>query len=109
MRLRRREDFARVRRSGAVYRDRDIFISVCRSDLTHNRYGIVTSRRLGKAVARNKCRRRLRAILARLHDGLRQGFDVVVIARPSLVRQPFDEMQRILCGLLRQAQLMGNC
>ena len=108
LRLRRPTDYAHVQRSGAVYRHPDVLISVCRNETSQNRYGIVTSRRVGKAVIRNKCKRRLRVILAHLHCGMHQGFDVVVVARPAIVRQPFSELQRILKGLLAQARLMGN-
>ncbi len=109
LRLRRSADFARAGRFGAVYRHRAVSISVCRNELSHNRYGIVTSRRLGKAVVRNKWRRRLRSMLSQLHCRSSQGFDVVVIARPAIIEQPFSNLQRILEGLLLQARLIGNC
>lgn len=76
--------------------------------MSHNRYGIVTSKRLGKAVARNKCKRRLRTILARLHGEMHQGFDVVVIPGPAIIRQPFSEIYRILYELLTRARLMES-
>ncbi len=108
LRLRRPSDFARVQRSGAVCRHHDLKISVCGSELPHNRYGIVTSKRLGSAVVRNKCKRRLRAMLARLHGEMQQGFDVVIITRPTIVRQPFSDLYRILYGLLGQARLLES-
>ena len=109
LRLRRSADFARAGRVGAVYRHRAVSISVCSNDLSHNRYGIVTSRRLGKAVVRNKSRRRLRSILSQLHNLSSQGFDVVVIAKPAINQQPFRDLQRILEGLLLQARLIRSC
>lgn len=109
LRLRRPSDFARVQRSGLVCRHHDLDISVCGSELSHNRYGIVTSKRLGNAVVRNKCKRRLRSILADLHGEMQQGFDVVIFTRPAIVRQPFSELYRILYGLLAQARLMDYC
>lgn len=109
LRLRRSADFTRAGRFGAVYRHPALSMSVCRNELPHNRYGVVTSRRLGKAVVRNKCKRRLRSILSQLHSLTSQGFDVVVVARPAVVQQPFSNLQRILEGLLHRARLIGNC
>lgn len=109
LRLRRSADFARAGRYGAVYRHPALSIRVCRNELLHNRYGVVTSRRLGGSVARNKCKRRLRSVLSQSHSLLSQGFDVVVVARPASVQQPFSDLQRILHGLLVQARLIGNC
>ena len=76
--------------------------------MSHNRYGIVAGKRLGKAVIRNKTKRRLRAILSMAHAGLRPGFDVVVVARAPAPRQPFSALQRIVSELLVRAQLVGK-
>jgi ribonuclease P protein component len=109
LRLRRAADFARTKRFGAVYRHPVVSLSVCRNTMPHNRYGIVTSRRLGKATVRNKARRRLRSILACWHGELSQGFDVVVVARPVMPGQLFADLQRIMEKLLLRAGLVGNC
>lgn len=108
LRLRRPADFARVQRRGAVYRHPDLSLGVRKNDLSHNRYGIVAGRRVGKAVIRNRCKRRLRAVLNCLHASLHQGFDVVVVARPVNAWQPFSELQRILRELCLRARLIGN-
>lgn len=81
-------------------------IGICANELSHNRYGIVTGKRIGIAVVRNRCKRRLGAALANLHPALRQGFDIVVIARKSMIEQPFSELQRILQQLFARAELI---
>ena len=108
LRLRRPADYARVHRFGTVYRHPALLISVYANELSHNRYGFVTGKRLGIAVTRNRCKRRLRAVVSDLHSILRQGFDVVVIARRKMIRQPFSVLQRILKELFVEAQLLGN-
>ena len=108
LRLRRPADFTRARRFGAVYRKPDLLINVWKNGLSHNRYGIVASKQLGVAVIRNKAKRRLRAILWLAHSTLQQGYDIVVVARASLTRQPFCALQRIVSELLVRAQLLGN-
>ena len=46
-----------------------------------SRLGLTTGTKLGHAVVRNRCRRRLREVY-RLHGGqLRQGYDVILVAR----------------------------
>ena len=81
LRLRRPADFARAKRLGAVQRDRALMVSVCANRLQRNRYGVVVGKHIGIAVVRNRVKRRLRAVLAEMHPQLRQGFDIVVIAR----------------------------
>jgi hypothetical protein len=58
LRLRRRKDFDVVFQEGQVP-NRLVLRSVP-NQLPHNRYGFVTSKRVGKAVVRNRVRRRLR-------------------------------------------------
>ena len=108
LRLRKPGDFARAKRCGATFRQRALLLNVCENGLSHNRYGIVASKRLGKANVRNLAKRRLRAILRHAHSGLRQGYDVVVVARASAPRQPFRALERITSELLVRAQLLGQ-
>ena len=109
LRLRRPVDFARVKRCGVVTRHPAMSISVCANGLVRNRYGIVTGKHVGIAVIRNRVKRRLRAAITELHPLLRQGFDVVLIARRGLSAQPFGELRRILSGLCTRARLIETC
>ena len=106
MRLRREEDFARLRREGRAYHHRLLTLSLAPNGLPHNRYGFITSKRLGKAVARNRVRRLLREVMRELHPQLEAGFDILVIARPPLVGQPLTSIVRILQQLTRQARIV---
>ena len=89
LRLRHSRDFARLQREGRVYRHPWMLVSLAPNGLSHNRYGFITSKRLGTAVIRNRTRRQLREAIRRLHSDLQQGFDIVIIARPVLVGQDF--------------------
>ena len=109
LRLRRPADFARAKRFGKAQRHPTLSISVCANLCERNRYGIVVGKRLGIAVTRNRIKRRLRAVLTELHPQLRQGFDIVVIARRAAPAQPFGELRRILCGLFLRARLIETC
>jgi ribonuclease P protein component len=48
------------------------------------RVGLAISRRVGGAVERNRIKRRLREVLARLRDELEASDDYVLIVRPGL-------------------------
>lgn len=106
LRLRRVEDFQRLRQVGVTHRHRLMVLSFTRNELTHNRYGFIVSKQLGKAVMRNLIRRRLRAVVRGLDPQLKAGFDVVIIARSPLAEQPFDALQRTVYELFRRAELV---
>jgi ribonuclease P protein component len=57
------------------------------------RYGITASRRVGKAVVRNRVRRRLRAAAEQvLPVWAEQGCDYVLVGRQATASRPFDAL-----------------
>jgi ribonuclease P protein component len=55
--------------------------------------GFTASRRIGKAVARNRARRRLvEAARAVLPGTARPGYNYVIVARPAVLTCPFDRL-----------------
>lgn len=68
-----------------------------------NRVGFTVTAKLGRAVARNRVRRRLREIY-RLHEPeLLPGAEMVVVARARGVNAPYRELERdflAACGRL---------
>jgi len=105
LRLRRAEDYQRLRRVGMTYSHRLMILSITQNERMHNRYGFIVGKQVGKAVTRNRVRRRLREVVRALHPQLKPGFDVVLIARAALAEQPFDEMMRTVNELFRRAEL----
>ncbi|MFZ4483286.1 MAG: ribonuclease P protein component [Chthoniobacterales bacterium] len=85
-RLSRRADFFAVRERGESLHGRHIVLGGWRSgDAQAARIGIVTTRKVGNAVERNRVRRRLREIF-RLHRPLLPaGLWMVVVARRAAV------------------------
>ena len=83
-RLRRSSEFERVRRRGRSVSNQLLVVSFAANQLGENRYGFAIGRRVGKAVRRNKVKRWLREAVRRLHPRLRQGYDIVFVARGAL-------------------------
>ncbi|MFP4322072.1 MAG: ribonuclease P protein component [Anaerolineales bacterium] len=103
LRLRRAADFQRLRLHGATYRRHAIIMSVHPNACGHNRYGIIASRRLGKAVVRNRIRRQIRAGLQHLHPALQPGHDIVVITRQSVLNLAYAQILDSLESLAKEA------
>ncbi len=107
-RLKRPEDFARLRREGRVFRHRYLLLSLLPNRLGYNRYGIVTSKRLGGAVVRNHTRRLLREALRRAHPQLCQGYDLVIVAHPGSVGQSLAALEAALHTVFGAAALWAS-
>ena len=59
-----------------------------------NRLGVTVSTKLGKAVVRNRVRRRLREIYRLSQPEMKQGYDIVLVARTRAVTASYTELRR---------------
>lgn len=107
-RLRHGDDFARLRTQGRVVHHSFFTISYLINDLTHNRYGVITNKRLGKAVRRNRIRRQIREALRLLHPSLKAGYDVVIIPKQGIIGQSFWTIHETLHQKLRSIGLVAE-
>ena len=70
------------------------------------RLGVTVSTKLGKAVVRNRVRRRLRE-LYRLHKAeLLPGYDLIVVARVRAVDMPYAKLEKQYLHCLSQLELL---
>ena len=59
-RLRKDSDFRRVYKHGKSFANRYLVMYIMRNNLEYNRVGISVSKKVGKAIVRNKVKRRIR-------------------------------------------------
>ncbi len=71
-----------------------------------NRLGVTVSAKLGKAVVRNRVRRRLREIFRLSQPELRQGYDVILVARSRAVTASYRELARAYRRICEKLGLM---
>jgi len=96
--LRRPAEFRAVYRGGRTVRRRWIDLRYRRRDDGGVRLGMTVSRKVGKAVSRNRLRRRIRDF-ARLQPRDLPPVDVVVHCRPGSAELPGELLRRELTAL----------
>jgi ribonuclease P protein component len=104
LRLRRRKDFDNVFRRGRAWSNDLLVLRSLPNDLQHNRYGFITSKRLGKAVVRNRTKRRLREAVRVLP--LTGSWDVVVTTKTKAASADSQQLRASVIDLLTRAGLL---
>lgn len=104
--LTRPQDFDALQARGSIRSHPLLSARVLRTELETTRFGLATSRALGSAVVRNRVRRRLREVIRALLPSLRPGWDVLVIARPAIVRADVGALRDALAKLLGRAGVL---
>ena len=72
------------------------------------RLGVSAGKRLGKAVVRNKLKRRVKEAFRSLLPGLRKGGQVVFIVRRGAVSGTYADIENAVKDLLKRMELLGN-
>ena len=103
-RLKKREEYDWVLDKGISCAARLAVLKIKANSLGISRYGIITSKKVGGAVQRNKVKRRLREILRGVE--VVPGWDIVVIARSGARGTGFDELKMAVTGLLSRGRVM---
>jgi ribonuclease P protein component len=100
------ERFRQIRQEGASHAHPLMAVSFLRNDLEVSRCGFTVSKRIGKAVERNRARRRMREAVRSLWDMIQPGWDLIWVARPGINEASFLELQDACARLLRRARLL---
>ena len=86
-----------------------MLLNVLRSEnLAGRRLGVITSRKLGNAVVRNRARRILREAWRLAKERIVDPCDVVIVARRGIVGSSMQEAQHELLDLLKTAGALKN-
>jgi len=106
-RLRDSEQFQRVKKEGRSWSHPLLVLCVLPNDLDYSRFGFSVSKRVGKAVVRNRVKRRLREAVKLRRALIPPGQDLVFIARSPIKEVDFQGVDRSVEELLRQASLLS--
>lgn len=93
-RLRGKARFDALFQTGRLGKSRRILVRALPNGLPISRVGVVTPRKTGCAVVRNRVRRRLRAIWRELADAVPGGWDVILLARRGAVEADHETLAR---------------
>jgi len=105
-RLHLQKDFSRVFKNGLKLENRSIRILVYKRNdgLSTRRLGLVTPRKVGTAVIRNRTKRRLREIFRLNKHFLEQGVDLIFISKIETALLDYNSLKKSVLSLLKKAE-----
>lgn len=105
-RLRKARDFAAARSEGRSYADNLLVLVARPNKLDVTRFGFSVGRKVGKAVVRNKIKRRLRE--AARFAPVEAGWDLVLIARRDASSADFQALRSSVMSLLKRGRVPAS-
>ena len=70
-----------------------------------NKLGITVSASLGKAVCRNKIKRLIRAAYSARKDGLKKGYNIIVVARSKAAYATYADIEKAMNYCIKRSGL----
>lgn len=107
-RVRKTKEYENVYNIGKKITKPDLVILYCRNKTGMSRAGIIASRKVGKVNLRNLVKRRLREIFRQNRQELRNGYDIVFIARRSSPRAEYGRLKGEVLDAFAEINLMDN-
>ena len=100
--LKKNSDFRRLYTRGKSAVSPSLVVYCRRNRLGRNRFGFTVSKKLGKAVVRNRVRRRMREIARLNNDALLSGYDIILVARGKAVNEKYRKLNDAFLHCCRQ-------
>lgn len=104
--LKENRDFLRLYRKGKSFVGSTLVTYVLKNRSNEKRYGITTSKKIGKAVQRNRARRVIRASLYSLYSDIIPGYDIVFVARGKTPYVKSSVVEREMKEHLKKAKVL---
>ena len=107
-RLQRSADFEQLRKHGRRWNHPLVLLIVYQTNLPISRFAFSASRRVGKAVVRNRAKRLLREAVRGHLTAISSGWDCLFVVRSAAAQATFKEVEEAVIQLLSRANVIED-
>lgn len=107
LRVRKNEEFQQIIGKKTSVVNRQFVLYYTKNELNHRRVGLSVSKKLGKAIVRNKIKRQVRHMVRTIFN-LDSSYDYIIIVRNGYLNQDFEMNKMSLQKLYDKVQKKGD-
>jgi ribonuclease P protein component len=104
--LRNKRDFDRLYKKGTKIHGKHLVIIFAKNGKCYNRKAFLASKKVGKAVARNRARRLMKEAHRSLAPRVKAGYDILFIARNTIIGTGCPEVAKTMRTSLSKGGLL---
>jgi len=105
-RIKKNEEFQKVFKHGASMANRQFVIYMLdQPEEKEFRLGLSVSKKVGKAVVRNRIKRLIRQVFIEEKDNIQKGKDYIIIARKPAAEMDYHEVKKSLIHLFHKTKI----
>lgn len=103
--LKKNKDYKSVYDCNNSISDYNLVIFLKKNDYKYSRFGFTAAKKIKKAVERNLVRRRLKEIVRHKEDSIKEGYDIVLMARVNAVESDYKSLESSFVKLMKRKNL----
>ncbi len=103
--IKKNREYKAVYKSNNSISDYNLVLFIKKNDYNYNRFGFTAAKKIKKAVNRNIIRRRLKEITRKNEYKLKEGYDIVLMARVNAVESDYKSLEISFIRLMKRKNL----
>lgn len=104
--LRKKKEFTLLYNKGKSVGEKCLVLIFRKNGLPYNRKAFVASKKVGGSVQRNRARRLLRESYRSLEKSIKPGYDILFIARKTIVELKYADVKKSMEAATRKARIL---
>ncbi|WP_026476758.1 ribonuclease P protein component [Alkaliphilus transvaalensis] len=105
--IRKDEEFRRVYKNSNSMANKLLIIYILKNQTEYNRVGFTVSKKVGKSVVRSRVKRLMKESYRLNQHRIKQGYDLVFVARNGCSTATYKEIESALLHLLKKKLLLN--
>ena len=106
--LRKQKDFNRIYHKGESRGSKYVVVLYKKNNLHYTRKAFVSSKKVGNSVERNRSRRLMRESYYAISKYIKEGYDIVFVARNTINNAGQKDVQHSMYGVLKSCGLLNK-